>query len=74
MLPVGDAWKAQAAEVFEGREAFPPHVLEQAVGHVFNDAVAEVHGRGADLDVAAAEQDELGSVLPGGDAADAGEG
>ena len=52
---------------------FSAHPCEEAVGHVFDDAVAVVHDGGADLHGAAAEQDELGGVAPGGDAADAGD-
>ena len=40
-------------------------------GQVLHDAEAIVHNGGADLERGRAERDELGGVLPGGDAADA---
>ena len=74
MLPLGHVGKREAAEIVDGVVALFCHPREQAVGHVFDDAVAVVHHRGADLHGAAAEQDELGGVLPRADAADAGHG
>ena len=73
VLPLGDVGERAAAEVVEGVEAFAAHPGEEAVGHVFDDAIAVVHDGGADLHGAGAEEDELGGVLPGGDAADAGD-
>ena len=64
----------QAAEIVDGAEAFLVHPVAEAVDHVLDDAVAVVHGGGADLHRAAAEQDELRRVAPAGDAADAGDG
>ncbi len=49
------------------------HPAFEAFGHVFDDAIAVVHGGGADLHGAAAEEDELRRVAPVADAADAGE-
>src|SRR6185437_13419324 len=70
VLPLRDVGQRAAAEVVECAEVFAAHPCEQCVGHVFDDAIAVVHGRGADLHGARAEEDELGGVLPGGDAAD----
>ena len=74
VLPLGDLGQREAAEIVEGAEAFFVHPVGEAVDHVFHDAIAVVHGGGADLHGAASEQDELGGLAPAGDAADAGDG
>ena len=73
LVPVDDRGQRPAAEVVDGGEAFLRHPRQQAILHVFDDAVAVVHGRGAYLHRAATEQDKFRSVPPVGDAADAGE-
>src|SRR6478736_5523851 len=73
VLPVGDLGNREAAEALDGGEALLVHPVAKAVDHVLHDAEAVVHGGGADLDCAAAEQDELGGFTPAGDATDAGD-
>src|SRR5271170_7578336 len=70
VFPLGDARQAEAAEIPYGREAFLDHPVFEAIDHVFHHAVAVVHCRGAYLNGRAAEQEELGCVFPGCDAAD----
>ena len=73
LVPVGYRVQRAAAEVVDGGEAFLRHPGQQAILHIFDDAVAVMHGRGAYLHRAATQQDEFRCVSPAADAADAGE-
>src|ERR1035438_2742019 len=42
VLPLGDFGDSEAAEIFDGAEAFLVHPVAQAIDHVFHDAVAVV--------------------------------
>ena len=59
--------------VVDAGEAFRIHPVREAVAEIFDDAEAVVHDGGADLQAARAQQQELGGILPGGDAAHAGD-
>ena len=72
-FPSLDGIDGAAAEFVETLEALGVQIVVQAIDHVFDDAEAVVHDRGADLDVGRTESDELGRVAPGGDAADTGD-
>ncbi len=64
VLPVGDAGERKAAKILDAVEALGAHPVFQPLGHVFDDAIAVVHDRGAHLHGAAAEQDELRRIAP----------
>src|ERR1035441_1294512 len=74
MLPLGDPGNGEAAEIFDCAEAFLVHPVGEAIDHVLHNAEAVVHGGGADLHGAAAQQNELRRLAPAGDTADSGDG
>src|ERR1035438_2372814 len=74
VLPLGYLGDGEAAEVFDGAEAFLVHPVGEAIDHVFHDAVAVVHGGGTDLHGATAQQNEFRRLAPTRNAADAGDG
>ena len=61
-------------DVVDACEAFRVHPVGESVAEVFDDAEAVMHHRGADLQAAGAQQQKLRRILPGGDAAHAGDG
>src|SRR5438128_1003288 len=73
VLPFGDARQAQSTEIVDSLESFLVHPIAQAVDHIFYNAEPVVHGRRADLDRSATEQDELRRVFPSGDTTDTGD-
>ncbi len=74
VLPLGDPGHGEAAEIFDGAEAFLIHPVAKSIDHVLHDAVAVVHGGSADLHRATAQQNEFRRLAPTGDTADAGDG
>ena len=50
------------------------HPVHQTISHVLDDTITILHNTGGNLNVAAAQQQELQSVAPGLNAADAGDG
>src|ERR1043165_8178810 len=70
----GEVLEGLAAEVVDGLEAVLVHEGGEALAEVLDQAVAVDHDAGADLDGAGAEEDELGGILAGFDAADAADG
>ena len=69
----GEVLQAVAFEIFQAFELVLFHERQKLLVHLLDDRVAEFHDAGADLDGVAAEQDELGGVGAGFDAADAAE-
>ncbi len=65
MLPLGDASDGQAAKILECGKAFGAHPVLESLGHVFDDAIAVVHHRRADLNRPSTQQHELHRVTPG---------
>src|ERR1700728_3470096 len=69
MLPLGHAAKRKPAKILDGIEALFAHPVVKALGHVFNDAIAVVHGGSAYLYGPAAEENKLCGIAPRTDAA-----
>src|SRR5579872_1960233 len=70
IFPIHHLRDAAAAEIVDGSKALLIHPLAQTVDHVFHHAIPVMHGRRADLDGAASQQEELRGIAPGGDTAD----
>ena len=73
VLPFLHPGQRAAAEILYGPVSLLVHPVGKTVDHVLHDPVAVMHHRRADLDRAAAQQDELRRLAPAGNAADAGD-
>ena len=72
MFPFLHPTEAEPPKIGNSCEIFLAHPVGKTVGHVFHNAIAVVHNRGANLHRSAAEQNKFRRIAPVGDTTDTG--